>query len=64
MKVIPVYREDSFPLGGCMYLNPSAVAFIEKHKDLLYVPIYNDEGKLISIRAVKEDLCSYDNCHR
>ena len=62
-KVVPLVREDSHPIGF-LSLPPVGKRYIEANKDLLFVPRYNDDGKLVTLRAVRDELCSYENCGR
>ena len=63
MKIVPIYREDSQILGNAQ-VNTRAVTYIEKNKDLLYLPSYDEKGRIIALRAVKGELCTYETCWR
>lgn len=63
MKIIPVYLEDSKLLGNCQ-INTRGVTYIEKYKELVFVPWFDEKGRLVTIRVSKEELCNYENCWR
>ena len=53
MQIVPVFREDSSPLGH-FQIGTHGVAYFAKHKDLVFVPWFNEKGKLTSIRVLEE----------
>ena len=52
MKIVPIYIENSKLLGNCQ-INTRGITHIEKHKDLVFVPWFDPDGKLSSIRVHK-----------
>ena len=54
MQIVPVHREDSSHLGH-FQVGTHGVVYLKKHKDLVFVPWFNDHGQLISIRVLSED---------
>ena len=53
MQIVPVFREDSSPLGH-FQVGTHGVVYLKKHKDLVFVPWYDKAGRLTSVRVLEE----------
>ena len=53
MQIVPVFREDSTPLGH-FQVGTHGVTYLKKHKELVFVPWYDDHGRLTSVRVLEE----------